>query len=94
MTNRPLRGRCDECGVQFDVNMVEEPQPGGGVVITFSCPNGHRFNVAKISARGLRLREELNRLRDEKNPANARKIRRLQERYQREYTGLARKEGE
>jgi len=88
-----LRGRCDECGVSFDVDMKEEPQEGGGVVITFSCPNGHRFDIARISKRGLRLRAELNRLRDQQNPANARQIRRLQERYEREYIGLASKEG-
>lgn len=88
-----LRSRCDECGVQFDVLMREEPQEGGGVLITFSCPNGHRFDIARISKRGLRLRDELNRLKAEQNPANAREIRRLQERYQREYTGLARREG-
>lgn len=95
MTSKaPVVGKCDVCGVAFEVQLREEPQPGGGVKIAFECPNGHRFEVAFISRRGVRLRDELNRLKAERNPANARQVRRLQERYEREYTGLATKQAQ
>ena len=91
MSDKPLRSRCDVCGTYFDVDLVEELQPGGGVLIVFSCTNGHRFEVAKITARGLRLRDELNRLRDEAKPETLRERRRLQTAFEREYTGLAKR---
>lgn len=51
---------CDECGLQFAPNVVEEPTADGGARQSFQCPHCFaEFLVCTITARGLQLRDKL-----------------------------------
>lgn len=55
------RVRCSDCGRAFKPNLVDDPLPDGGALRRFACPHcGQQYIVAKISAKGVRLIEELN----------------------------------
>lgn len=83
-----MKAHCTACGKSFEVNMVETPQPQGGIKIEFSCTEcSENYPVAYLSKRALFLRTELQR--EQKRNGKSRKARRLLDRYQRIYVGLA-----
>lgn len=77
---------CDECRHQFAPHPTETPIDGGGVIIAFSCPGcGRDYQVAKITARGIRLRDLLA---EAVRSGDRRLATRLRKRYQAEVTLL------
>lgn len=56
--------RCDSCGHVWRPELKIRPQVAGSEEWLFHCPRCHkRYPVATISARGIRCRDELQRIR-------------------------------
>lgn len=56
--------KCDGCGFVWRPELKIRAQASGSEEWLFHCPRCHRrYNVASITRRGVRVREELNRIR-------------------------------
>lgn len=51
---------CEGCQKRFAIELKERPLPGGGAQQRFKCPHcGKVYNVANISAEGIKIRQQL-----------------------------------
>lgn len=68
---------CDQCGKSFGISLKADTLPDGGERWWFKCLHcGHRTEVADITAEGVQIREQLERLKRSRGSAAA--IARLQ----------------
>lgn len=79
--------RCEKCDQKFRPVPQERPTEDGGVYMYLSCPHClTETPIANITAKGLRMREAIQRRREAGESKADRPFRRLLERYEKEVT--------
>lgn len=82
-----LKVKCNQCSAEFESALTVRSDGHGGEIQEFTCPTcGHLYPVARITMRGVRLREKLAKLRQV--PGAEEQVKRTLEAYKREVTRL------